>query len=74
MENKDTKEWIDAASYKELLKKWRFTPANDPYFENDIAKYLCEVMKQKGESLDPLEREKIGESVSFPWPQPKRVK
>ena len=43
---KEQKEWIDNASYTELLTKWRFAPSGDPMFI-EAGKYFSEVMKFK---------------------------
>lgn len=44
---KEMKEWIDKASYEELLRKWRFEPSGTPWFQGEVAKYYEEVMGKK---------------------------
>jgi len=44
------KNWIDNASYEELLRKWRFAPVGSPWFTGDIGNYYSEVMS-KGKLL-----------------------
>ena len=39
------KEWIDNASYEELLTKWRFAPIGDPFFTGEVGDYYTKVMK-----------------------------
>jgi hypothetical protein len=47
MTTKD-KEWIDSASYEQLLCKWRFAPIGDPMFTDiDTSDYYKEVMAKK---------------------------
>ena len=46
------KEWIDQATYKSLLCKWRFEPSGSPWFEGEIGQYYAKVLKEKRE-LDP---------------------
>jgi hypothetical protein len=41
------KKWIDAASYMELLDKWRFAPVGSPWFVGEIGKYYAKVMSMK---------------------------
>lgn len=43
----EQKEWIDKASYQELLKKWRFEPAGSPWFQGNAGDYYIKVMEQK---------------------------
>lgn len=32
MKIEELKNWIDNATYQELLRKWRFSPSGDPFF------------------------------------------
>ena len=41
------KQWIDAASYKELLTKWRFEPTGSEWFQPPLGDYFAETMKRK---------------------------
>lgn len=45
----EEKQWIDEASYEDLLRKWRFTPLGDPYFVDDKVRseYFVRVMADK---------------------------
>jgi len=46
---KEMKKWIDNVSYEELLRKWRFAPAGDPFFKSDtgMGAYYSKVMAEK---------------------------
>lgn len=44
---KELKEWIDNASYEDLLRKWRFAPSGDKFFQGEIGIYYSEVMAKK---------------------------
>lgn len=44
---KKMKDWIDKASYEELLTKWRFAPSGSPWFQGEVGKYFEEVMSKK---------------------------
>lgn len=41
------KAWIDAATYTELLRRWRHAPAGDPMFRGDVGHYYLKVMEAK---------------------------
>ena len=49
MNIKQMKEWIDEASYEDLLKKWRFAPTGSAYFARDtgMGDYYESVMNKK---------------------------
>lgn len=46
----EQKEWIDNASYEELLKKRRQAPIGDPLFQGD-GEYYRKVMRQKRDEV-----------------------
>jgi len=54
MSIKSMKEWIDNASYEELLRKWRFAPAGDPFFRSDtkMGAYYSKVMAEKKKHIN----------------------
>ena len=52
----EQKQWIDNASYEELLSKWRFAPSGDPMFEKPNCDYYKEVMNKKRGALSHEER------------------
>ncbi len=35
----ENKEHIDSLSYEDLLRRWRFSPAGDPWFQGETGKY-----------------------------------
>ncbi len=45
------KKWIDNATYKELLRRWRFAPLNDPIFIGDFRNYYQEIMEERKSEL-----------------------
>ena len=49
---KEQKEWIDNASYEQLLRKWRFAAVGDPMFSGDTFEHYDLVMREK-RSADP---------------------
>lgn len=54
MIEKSQKEWIDQASYEDLLRRWRFAPSGDPMFRGEAGEYYTKVMAEK--------RKKIGDA------------
>jgi hypothetical protein len=38
------KQWIDNATYKQLLEKWRYASIGDSFFQGVISKYYVRVM------------------------------
>lgn len=57
------KEWIDNASYEELLTHWRFAPVEDPFFQGEMGIYFQQVMEQKKLEIPLEERAKINKRV-----------
>ena len=53
--NERTKRWIDAASYEELLNKWRFARIGDPMFQGETGEYYATVMREKGKTEDHVQ-------------------
>lgn len=56
---------IDAMSYGEMLKKWRFTPIGDPMFRLGAAQYFVSEMDRKEKLLTP--EQKVAASKSAGW-------
>jgi hypothetical protein len=44
---KEHKDWIDAASYADMLRRHRFAPVGDPMFVGDTGEYFAKVMNEK---------------------------
>lgn len=42
----NVKEWIDKATYEDLLRRWRFTDIGDPMFVGDTGEYFIKRMKE----------------------------
>ena len=56
--NKRIQQWIDNASYEELLSKWRFSSLGDPMFQGETGDYYAKVMKEKRENVDHVSASK----------------
>jgi len=49
--NEKMKKWIDEADYSQLLRKWRFAPTGDPFFQGEIGDYYAKIMAEKKEQI-----------------------
>lgn len=65
MNEKEMIEWIDNASYEELLHKWRFAPISDPFFMGEIGKYYDKVMRRKREEIGDDEHTRISKKIGW---------
>lgn len=59
------KEWIDNASYQELLGRWRSAPAGSPWFQDEVGQYYSEAMKKKRSETPPGEQ--VAASKAIGW-------
>jgi len=53
MNLEEMKNWIDNASYEQLLSRWRHAPSGDPFFQGEIGEYYSMKMKEKREEIGP---------------------
>jgi len=44
--NKERKAYIDSLTYLELLRKWRFSPSGDEWFQGETGTYWANRMKE----------------------------
>ena len=58
-------EWIDNASYEELLRKWRFAPAGDPFFQGDIGKYYEKVLAGRKKEVGGAEHSRLSKKIGW---------
>lgn len=61
-------DFVETASYEDLLRLWRFEPIGSPYFVPGIYEHVVETMKQKGEELTPVERAQISKDIGWELP------
>lgn len=50
---KEEKDWIDNASYIQLLGKWRNAPVGDAMFAGDTGDYFAKVMQERKKDIGP---------------------
>ena len=58
MLNENVKQWIDNATYEELLHLWRFAPIGDPLFRGETGDYYSNVMAEKRKTADHVNASK----------------
>ncbi|TES92934.1 MAG: hypothetical protein E3J87_03470 [Candidatus Cloacimonadota bacterium] len=64
--NKDEmKNWIDNASYEQLLSRWRLAPIGDLMFQGEIGDYYGEVMKKKRGEVGNEEHVRASKSIGW---------
>jgi hypothetical protein len=63
--DKKIKEWIDSASYEELLRKWRFALAGDKYFFGEAIVYYQQAMRQRKVEVGEAEHGRISKKLGW---------
>jgi len=53
IEEQVLRNWIDNASYEQLLAKWRNAEAGNPFFQGEIGVYYATVMDKKRRQVGP---------------------
>ena len=61
----DIKNWIDNASYEELLRKWRSAPPGDRFFQNEAGDYYSFIMRVKREQVGQAEHVRASKSIGW---------
>jgi hypothetical protein len=61
----ELKDWIDNASYEQLLFKWRFAPAGSPYFQGATGDYYSKVLAQKRDEVGQDEHIRTSKSIGW---------
>lgn len=63
----EQKAWIDSASYRDLLGRWRFAPAGDPMFQGECGEYYKQVMQER---RDADQAGHVRASKAIGWEKP----
>ena len=58
------KEWIDNASYEQLLQKCRYAPVGDPMFVGDTSSHFMATMARRKEEVGPAEAVAASKRIS----------
>lgn len=59
----ENKAHIDRLSYEELLSRWRFAPAGDPWFQGETGEYWAKRMTE----LKEAGADHVGASKRIGW-------
>lgn len=57
--------WIDAASYRDLLAKWRHEPIGSPWFEGALGIYFQEALNKKRKEISSGEAVAASKEVGW---------
>ena len=63
MNTEEMKAWIDKASYRELLYRWRFDPIGSPFFVGEVGRYFSAALVER----KPSDAEHTAISKSIGW-------
>ena len=64
-EDQILRNWIDNASYSQLLQRWRHAPAGDRMFAGNLGIYYSSVMAEKKRSLTNDEQVKVSKQIGW---------
>lgn len=59
------KQWIDNATYTEMLYRWRFSELGDPMFQGQTGDYFARVMQEKRNQLKAGEQVNASKTVGW---------
>ena len=65
--------WIDQASYEELLRKWRFAPVGDPWFQGKVGEHYVKMMAERKRAEEVAETLLTGKETDIGCRTSKRV-
>ena len=61
----EMKEWIDNATYQELLYKWRFAKIGSTWFSGEIGEYYNKVMAKKRKETTDAEHTAASKAIGW---------
>jgi len=65
MTEQEMKDWIDNATYAQLLYKWRLAPVGDPFFQGEVGDYYSEVMARKKREVGDEAHSRASKNVGW---------
>lgn len=65
MTEQEMRDWIDNASYEDLLRKWRFAKSSDPFFQGRIGQYYADVMAKKRAEVGVEEHVRASKAIGW---------
>lgn len=57
--------WIDRASYEDLLRRWRQEPSGSPWFAGEVGAYYQEVMARKRAEVGDAEHVRASKAIGW---------
>jgi len=61
----EQQQWIENATYEELLKRWRFAKDSDTIFQEDAGSYYQDQMNKKKAMLAAAEQVVISKRIGW---------
>ena len=65
MSQEGMKQWIDDASYEQLLSHWRNAPTGDPFFIGEVGIYYQKRMEEKRLEVGDSEHTRVSKSIGW---------
>lgn len=59
------KQWIDTATYHQLLYKNRFGKSEELIFQGELGEYFMDALKKKGNELSSGKKVSISKSIGW---------
>lgn len=59
------KQWIDEASYEDMLRRWRMSPIGDEIFQGAAGDYFAEVMAEKRKKAGDAEHTAASKRIGW---------
>jgi len=56
---------IDKMDYESMLRKWRFAPSDDPFFQGDVGKYYSKVIAEKRSKVGNDAHVSVSKSIGW---------
>lgn len=61
----EMKAWIDAASYEQLLDRWRFAPMGSPWFQGEIGEYYTRALGERRKAVGDGEHSATSKRIGW---------
>jgi hypothetical protein len=65
MTEEQMRNWIDNATYEQLLGKWRFASIGDPYFQGEMGDYYSKKMAEKKAEVGQAEHVRASKHIGW---------
>ena len=65
MSDDSLRQWIDTASYEDLLRRWRFAPVGSLFFVGEVGRYFEDTMKQRKAEIGNAEAVRVSKNLGW---------